>query len=121
MTKAQSERDNDDLAALMLQPAFRRFLFRVIESSGIHASAYGSDERRLNGIEGRRSLGFDMLRWADEAQRIGAGDGLATLMQILIEASASTSPSETQNGRPQRPHRNRNDELLDDDDEPVRS
>ena len=125
-TKARSDRDDSDMAYLMTLPSFKRFLFRVIESSGIHSSAYGSDERRLSAVEGRRSLGFDMLRWADEGSRMGNGDGMASLLLILHEASASTPVQpETRNARQSRRSHDRNDELLGDDDvddgDPVRS
>ena len=50
-----------DLEALSQDPRFLRFLFTVLDAAGIYASTYGSRDH-LAFAEGRRSLGFDMLR-----------------------------------------------------------
>lgn len=77
-----------DMVTLLGQPAFRRFLFRVAEASGMLAPANGSEDRHLRIAEGRRSLGFDMFRWADDASSMSHTSGLpvATLAQVLRDA-----------------------------------
>lgn len=55
-----------DMLALMAQPAFRRFLLRVYEQSGIGEATYRSEDAHLRFAEGRRSLGFEIFRWCDE-------------------------------------------------------
>lgn len=55
-----------DMAELLALPAFRRFLFRSIQNAGIlSAATNGADGRDLAFAEGRRSLGFDILRDVD--------------------------------------------------------
>jgi len=112
-TKTEAEIEREDLASLMALSAFKKFLWRVVQASGIHSSAYGSEERRLTAVEGRRSLGFDMLRWADDALRIGDGDGMASLAIILAEASGSKPPAPKEN-RSERQQYDRDQELRDD-------
>lgn len=60
---------SDDMAALLALPEFRRFLFRSIQLAGILAPATnGADGRNLDYHEGRRSLGFEILREVDAGQ-----------------------------------------------------
>lgn len=63
---------NADMAFLIARPEFRRFLFRSIQLAGIldhmGRGTNGSDGRDLAFAEGRRSLGFEILRMADAAQ-----------------------------------------------------
>jgi hypothetical protein len=54
-----------DMTDLLARPQFRRFLLRVFLESGMSHSAYGSEDRRLLMLEGRRSLGFDIFGWCD--------------------------------------------------------
>ena len=115
-TKTEADIEREDLASLLGQSSFKRFLWRVVKASGIHTSAYGSDDRRLNSFEGRRSLGFDMLRWAEDALRIGDGDGMAALAILLSEASGSKPPSPTEDRNARLPRYDRNRELDADED-----
>jgi hypothetical protein len=61
-----------DMTHLMEQPEFRRFLFRAIQLAGhfdhTTRATNGSDGRDLAFAEGRRSLGFDLLRDAQSGQ-----------------------------------------------------
>lgn len=77
-----------DAATLLDQPEFRRFLFTAIQQAGIFDAANGHEGRDLNWIEGRRSLGFDLLRWADEGQpqALRTPEALATINAIILEA-----------------------------------
>lgn len=60
-------RTQRDMLELMALPSFRRLLLRIWRESGMSQSAYGSEDRRLQSLEGRRSLGFEIFRWCDEA------------------------------------------------------
>src|SRR3546814_5112017 len=83
----------------MALPAFRRFLFRSIQSAGILApTTNGTDGRNLDFYEGRRSLGFELLRDADTAQ---PGDlqhphSIMTLLAVLREERSEEHTSELQ-------------------------
>ena len=83
-----------DLAELMALPAFRRFLFRQIQSAGIleHATS-GSDGRDLAHAEGRRGLAIDMLRDAEagQAEAVRHPLGVATLIAVLREEALATA------------------------------
>jgi len=78
-----------DAEHLLTRPEFRRFLFAAIQSAGIlahHASANGQLGRDL--VEGRRSLGFDLLRMVDAGQPepLRSAECLATLSAAIREA-----------------------------------
>lgn len=108
-----TEQERADLADLMTRPAFRRFLYRAIQNAGLwSATANGSDGRNLF-LEGRRSLGLEILREVDEAQPAQFPDGTPgmTLMQLFSEAAQSQA-LEKPNGRRSDPYR----ELGDDTD-----
>lgn len=93
---------SDDMAKLMALPAFRRFLFRSIQSAGILApTTNGTDGRNLDFYEGRRSLGFELLRDADTAQ---PGDlqhphSIMTLIAVLREEANPTPKEKTRGTR----------------------
>lgn len=81
-----------DMAHLLAQPEFRRFLFRAaIQQSGILShtarATEGSDGRDLAFAEGRRSLGFDILVEADAGQPapMRSPQCLLTLISALTE------------------------------------
>jgi hypothetical protein len=96
-----------DLEELMLDERFLRFLSTVLETAGIHTGAYGSDGRHLVFAEGRRSLGFDILRSAETIRP----DALLAILQAELNALK---------GHPDgRPSYDRNHELDTDDDGPV--
>lgn len=98
--------EQSDLVELCSLPAFRRFLFRIYSESGIAASAYGSEDRHLHATEGRRSLGFEILRWADDARSLPQH---STLLAILGEELQPT-------GGLQYADRSEPDDDTDDDD-----
>lgn len=52
-------------ALLVERPEFRRFLFRIVEASGIGLSA-SKDDTALH-REGKRALGLEILGWVEEA------------------------------------------------------
>ncbi len=52
---------------LVGRPAFMRFLFTVAQKAGIAASAYGSN-LDTSSMDGRRSLGIDILARAGEGR-----------------------------------------------------
>ena len=76
------------MVTLMGDPAFRRFLFRIVDASGMLVAANGSEDRHLRFAEGRRSLGFDIFRWADEASSMTHTSALPvnSLAQVLRDA-----------------------------------
>jgi hypothetical protein len=95
-----TDQDKADLMDLMGRPGFRRFLYRAIQNAGLwSATTNGSDGRNLY-LEGRRSLGLEILREVDEAQPVQFPDGIPgmTLMQLFSEAAQSSAP-EKPNGR----------------------
>ena len=57
-----SELHKADLTALSQDPRFLRFLFTVFSSAPMYTGTYGTDGRHLAYFEGRKSLGFDILR-----------------------------------------------------------
>ena len=100
----------DDIGVLMAMPAFRRFLWRAIQSAGILAPATdGSDTRNLAYAEGRRNLGFSILRDVEDGMPASHPDSLFTLIQILREEAQSTPQEKPARGR----RTNRNAELDD--------
>jgi len=90
-----------DAALLLERPEFRRFLFTAIQQAGIFDAANGQEGRDLNWIEGRRSLGFDLLRWADEGQpeALRTPNALATLNAIILEAMNTPIKEKVRGGR----------------------
>lgn len=102
-----TDQDKVDRSHLMTLPAFRRFMtLHAIQMAGIFsATATGSDGRNLF-LEGRRSLGLDMLRDLDEAQPIQSPSGIPvlTVLQLLRE-DAQSNPQEKPNGRRSSPYR----------------
>lgn len=95
-----TDQEKADLADLIERPGFRRFLFRAIQTAGIFdATANGSDGRNLY-LEGRRSLGLELLREVDAAQPVPSPSGIPilTLIQVLREEAQST-PQERPSGR----------------------
>jgi hypothetical protein len=87
--------DKADKQTLLETPAFRRFLFDLIQTSGIFtASTNGTDGRHLY-AEGRRSLGLEVLLSMDGAQPVQSPTGIPvlTLIQTLRE-EAQSAPKE---------------------------
>lgn len=100
MAKAPKRIDPDvqlaaDMGALMALPAFHRFLFTIMVRSGISAVAYGT-EVATSYSEGRRSLGIDILRMADNALAVRTPDGLPfAAMSVAIAEAMRSQPLET--------------------------
>lgn len=81
-----------DMRDLMARPAFHRFLFTIMQRSGISTSVYGS-EVAASYAEGRRSLGIEILQMADEALSVRLPDGppFAAMHIALTEALRSST------------------------------
>jgi hypothetical protein len=105
-----SDQDKADLADLIERPGFRRFLFRVIQNAGIFESTANGSEERTFYMNGRRSLGLDILREVDAAQPVPGPSGIPTLtmIQVLREEAQTPSPERTQRGK-RDPYRDLND------------
>lgn len=92
---------SDDMAELMSLEPFRRFLFRAIQIAGIlDPATNGTDGRNLDFHEGRRSLGFDILRDAEAGlpPDLRHPNCIITLMNVLRE-EANPAPKEKAHGR----------------------
>lgn len=103
-----SQRSKMDLEKLWLQPEFKRFLFYLLKRAGMYDLAYGTDGRHLPFVEGRRSLGFDILctfgKSPDEAHALI----LAEAVKSQLEAPHARRPYERlseldDDGKPDRP------------------
>lgn len=86
----------------------RRFLWRVIQSSGIFSAATdGSKDRHLAYAEGRRNLGLDILAMVETGQPVSHPDGLPILSVIqILREEANQQPQE-------KPKRERYDRIAD--------
>lgn len=92
----------EDAEFLLARAEFRRFLFAAIQRAGIlsHITpTNGQLGRDL--LEGRRSLGFEMLLLADAGQPepLRSPEGLATLDQIIREAMTPKPKDKTRERR----------------------
>lgn len=65
MLMDEAKQADADLRALMERPAFRRWLLRLVNRSGILQSTFGPDSRTAAYMDGRRSLGLELLKEAD--------------------------------------------------------
>lgn len=85
-----------DMVELMGYRAFHRFLFTVMQRSGMAGVAFGT-EVATSYHEGRRSLGIDILRMADGALVVRAPDGqpFAAMSLAISEAMRSQTSVET--------------------------
>lgn len=95
MNEKQHKADCDQLIAI---PAFRRFLWRSIQMAGIFDPATNGPDDSYLISEGRRRLGFDLLRDVESGLPVSHPQSLVTLIQVLRE-EAQTIPQEKQNGR----------------------
>jgi len=84
-----------DMRELMGYAAFRRFLFTMMGRSGISSVAYGS-EVATSYSEGRRSLGIEMLRLADETLSVKTTDGFPFAAMAFITNEALRSQPQEQ-------------------------
>ena len=86
-----------DLADLLERPQFKRFLFRVIQKAGIfNSTTNGSDGRNLV-LEGRRTLGLEILAEVDGAQPIPSPLGIPTMTLIQVLREEAQHPQEKPN------------------------
>lgn len=87
-----------DMAFLINRPEFRRFLFRSIQLAGIleqtGRGTTGSDGRDLAFVEGRRSLGFEILRMADAGQPAAQQHPLCLITLVAALREEIQSPKE---------------------------
>lgn len=93
-----------DAEYLLSRPEFRRFLFAAIQSAGIlghYAPANGQLGRDLGHFEGRRSLGFDLLRMVDAGQPepLRSAECLATVSAAIREAMTPPPKEKTRDRR----------------------
>lgn len=101
-----------DMVELMGHRAFHRFLFTMMQRSGIAGVAFGT-EVATSYHEGRRSLGIDILRMADDALVVRVPDGQPfAAMSIAINEAMRSQPVETTDNATAPP----DDIDLDDDD-----
>jgi hypothetical protein len=77
-----------DWVHLMDQPQFQRTLFTILDTAGMYTGNFQSDGRTHAFLEGRRSLGLDILRTAEKY--LGADAHLRIL----------SAENETQKGAP---------------------
>lgn len=80
--------EEQELRDLVEVRAFRRFLFRIVESAGIAIPAT-KDDTSLR-LEGRRALGLEILGWVEAAlpQATGSAQPLAAIHLAISEALA---------------------------------
>ena len=95
----RAELEKADLESLILIPAFQRFMSTLLKNSGMFAGNYRADGRHLIFLEGRRSLGLDLLRAIEHVRP-------EALLVILTEEMKTLK--EYPDGRR---NYNRNDEL----------
>ena len=104
-----------DMKALLAHPPFARFLWRVIQSSGIFSPATDGSEGRDLAVaaQARKNLGLEILAMAELGQPASHANGqpILTILQVLREEA--NQPQEKAHGRPDRYDRNRD---LDNDD-----
>jgi hypothetical protein len=86
-----AERQRLDMAKLWPQPEFKRFLFTLLRSAYIHTGIYGTDQRHFIYGEGRRSLGYDILRLVEK---------IDPNAHALILTEGITSQLEAPNAKP---------------------
>ena len=101
----RTELAHRDLEALMRDDRFLRFLFTVFSSAPMFSSAYGAEGRHLHFAEGRRSLGFDILRSAERIRPDVLPAVLAAEMTALKEYPDGNTYKRT--------------DELDEDDRPI--
>ncbi|PTR05678.1 MULTISPECIES: hypothetical protein [unclassified Novosphingobium] len=106
----QEQRDAEHL---LRQPEFLRFLSAAIHAAGIVGQQVGADghlTRDLSFLEGRRSLGFELLHMAHAGQpeQIRASD-----TQALTTLTAALRQTLNSQDKPNERRRTRNDRYAD--------
>jgi hypothetical protein len=90
-----SKEHRSDIKTLMETPAFIRFLWRLIQHADIlRATTNGTDTRDLSFFEGRRSLGFDLLREIEMGLPVSHSDGMPVMALLaVLREEAQPQPS----------------------------
>lgn len=112
-----SDLSREDAEHLLAQAPFRRFLFAAIQRAGIlshEGPAHGPIQRDLSFIEGRRSLGFEILLMIEQGQPepLRTDGALATIDAAIREAM---NPAPKENTRGKKPPYDPHADLGDDD------
>src|SRR6478736_2308877 len=88
------------MTELMALPSFRHFLFRSIQKAGIlQPATNGADGRNLEFLEGRRSLGFELLREADQGLPPAARSDLSIMTLIAALREEAETPRKPEKKR----------------------
>jgi hypothetical protein len=74
--------EKGDKLELMQNPAFRRFLFSLIQSTGVFDASAKSDDGAHLYREGRRSVTLEILRDMEAAQPVQSPTGIPILTSI---------------------------------------
>jgi hypothetical protein len=108
MTPAEKDAfDKFDMQQLLTLPSFNRFLFRLVLASGL---------MRSGGDDGRRSLGEDVLRWAEDALGGEHLSGLPVLASIQLLSAVRDDSVTKENSRRGKARIDRGDILPEGDD-----
>jgi hypothetical protein len=108
----KDRRDKSDMQALLTRSEFTRFLFRVIQTSGILMTATDGSENQLL-KQGRRNLGLEILAMVEAGQPAMHPEGLPILTLIQALREEANQPQEKPNGR-RNPDRYSSDDDSDD-------
>lgn len=99
----------DEMRVLMGTPEFRRFLFRLIERSGLlSAASNGADGRDLSMAEGRRGFMLDILAECEAAHAVQHPSGWP-LMALIQTLRDEVQTPQRNLEKPHRGRRSRND------------
>ena len=101
-----------DAEYLLGRPEFRRFMFAAIQSAGLFTDISPSNGQSVRDHqEGRRSLGWEMVRALDAGQPepLRTSEALATIQQIILQAMNPAPDKE-------KPRGSRYDDITDRDD-----
>lgn len=88
------------MLALLADPAFHRFLFRIVDTADMLRPANWSEDRRLCFAEGRRSLGFDIFRWADDASSVSHPTAIPVSWMAEVLKAELQSPGGSNDSKP---------------------
>lgn len=69
MTLAETQR-REDLLAVMRTPAGRRFLFSLVERTGLFSAGWADTDLLLSRAAGRRSIGEELLLELQAADKV---------------------------------------------------
>lgn len=65
--KRLKEMEEADLLGVMSTPGGRRLFFALLERSGVMAGAFDRDAGVMAFLEGRRSVGIELVQWLQAA------------------------------------------------------